>query len=96
MILLSIPPQSCLWPIILLFLLLLLLFSLLLHDSILGHKAVDSARKYTRNWAVIFVRKWDWEAWTELVWLGIGTGDVILWNVNEPWGAKIAGNFLTS
>jgi hypothetical protein len=63
-----------------LLLLLLLLLSLLLHDSVLGLKAVDSARKYTRNWTVIIVRMWDGEAWTGLIWLRIGTGGVILWN----------------
>jgi hypothetical protein len=51
---------------------------------------------YVVDWTVIFVRKWDGEAWTGLIWLTIGTGGGILWNGNEPWGAKIAGKFLTS
>jgi hypothetical protein len=62
----------------------------------LGHKAVDSARKYSRNWTVILVRKWDGEAWIGLVCLMIGTGGGILWNGSEPWDAKIAGSFLTT
>ena len=77
-------------------LLLLLLLLSLLHDCVLSHKAVDSACKYARNWTVIFVRKWDGKAWTGLIWLRIGTGGGILWNGNGPWGAKIAGNFLTN
>jgi hypothetical protein len=91
----SFPPQSCLWPILLL-LLLILILSLLLHDSVLGHKAVDSARKYTKSWTVIFVSKWDREAWTGFIWLRMGTGGGILWNDSEHWGAKIACSFLRS
>jgi len=61
--------------------------------TVLGHKGVDSARKYTRNWTVIFVMKWDGEAWIGLIWLVMGTGGGILWNGSEPWDAKIVGNF---
>jgi len=37
-------------------------------------------------------KKWDWEAWTGLIWLRIGTGN----GGNEPWVQHNEENFLTS
>jgi hypothetical protein len=43
-----------------------------------GNSSLEGPRRRCKNTIKIYFKKWDWEVWTGLIWLMIGTGNGLL------------------